>query len=293
MAKKKISRSLMKSGGNIPLVASLIVLVAFIFGLLIGTLVVAKTASGVKISGLSQMTGSFADGYNAAKKKLNDSGFFPHQTGLLSGTISSINGQDIVFSTSLVNPLDDASLTSRTAVVTPDTVITLYRQKTPTQIAADQAAGQKAITDIQTQITTLQSQMSKCSQGNLVSPATPNSTSDACIATSKQYADALQKQSQIVQQMDVFEKVDNASLSDLKAGMQITVYGTKISQSVNQAGPTPIAASSFTDISEQSKFNVSAIEARDVPALAAPIIPTIHPTASSTPAAPTNSTPLN
>ncbi len=75
MTKRKISKGITKSGGNIPVVASIIVLVAFIAGLLLGSLVIAKAVSGKNVL-ISQMTGSYADGYNAAKKIINDSLFF-------------------------------------------------------------------------------------------------------------------------------------------------------------------------------------------------------------------------
>jgi hypothetical protein len=74
--------------------------------------------------------------------------------------------------------------------------------------------------------------------------------------------------------MSPFAKVDNATLSDLKAGMQITVYGEKIDQTGNKPMANP---ANFADISGSLKFNVSAIDAREVPAPATPSAPAVAP----------------
>ncbi|HTX86724.1 MAG TPA: hypothetical protein VMC41_01490 [Candidatus Nanoarchaeia archaeon] len=268
MAQKKIVKKMMKTGGNVPVVASLIVLIAFIVGLLFGSLVVAKSFSGGKVFLANPMTGSFADGYNAAKQKLAASGILPpRQTGVLSGQITAINGQQITFSAPLANPLDNESLKIRIAVVTDQTVINLSRQKSAEQIRADQASGQKALSDIQSQISALQGELSKCAPG----AATAASNSD-CAAISKNYADAILKQNQAIQQMDIFEKVDNASLADLKPGMQITVYAEKIAPAASQTSGAP-GTSNFADISQLLKFNVSLIEAREISAPASAFLP--------------------
>jgi hypothetical protein len=272
MSKNKISKSFLQGSGKIPVIASLIVLIAFIAGLFAGTLVVAKSISGIKLASIVKMTGSFADGYNAAKKKLLDSGIIPpRQQGILSGQITDISGNNITFTAPLANPLDDESLKTRTAVVANDTTITLYRQKSVEQMAQDQAAGQKAMTDLQGQISSLRIEMSKCQAPTASSSA---KSGDACATLSNEYADAIQKQNQINQQMSPFAKVDNATLSDLKAGMQITVYGEKIDQTGNKPMANP---ANFADISGSLKFNVSAIDAREVPAPATPSAPAVAP----------------
>lgn len=270
MSKRKLEKSVMRCGGNVPVVASIIVLVAFIAGLLLGTLVVAKSYSGGSISALiSPMTGSFADGYNAAKKKLADSGFFGRQmTGSLSGQITKVSGNEVTFTAPLVNPLDDESLKTRTAVADDKTTITLYRQKTADQITADQKAGQTETADAQSQIASFQKQLNKCGPGG-----TSSNTAD-CQKIYDDYNAAMQKLNDARALMDNFAKVDNAKLSDLQAGMQITVYGAEIKQAANQpAAPMP-PAGNFTDISEQAKFTASQIIAREMPAApAAPGIP--------------------
>jgi hypothetical protein len=279
MAKRKMVKGMIRSGGNVPVVASIIVLVAFIAGLLLGSLVLARSVSGKNIL-ISPMTGSFADGYNAAKKKLNDSGYFPHQNGTLSGQITGVNSNEVAFTAPLVNPLDDASLKTRTAVVTNDTTITLYRLKSADQLAADQQNGQKQMTDLQSQISSLQSQMNKC--GPAAIGFTANSAD--CQTISKEYSDALQQMNQANQLMDMYVKVNNASLNDIKSGMQITVYGEKVQQPSNSQ-PAALAPlmNSFADISEQAKFNVSLIEVREMPAAPGNIVPTSANPPAATP----------
>jgi paraquat-inducible protein B len=153
-------------------------------------------------------------------------------------------------------------------------VITLYRQKSADQMAQDQQNGQKTMADLQSQISSLRIEMNKC-QASITSST---KSGNDCAAISAELADAIQKQGQANQQMSPFAKADNATLSDLKAGMQITVYGEKI----NQTGSQPAGyLGNFVDISQSLKFNVSALEVREM--LAAPTAPAA-PAAATTPA---------
>jgi hypothetical protein len=256
MPRRKISKSFLKSGGNMPVVATLMVLIAFIAGLLFGTLLLAKSVG--RITGID--SGSYAAGYDAAKKKLADSGLFPRQNGFLSGQITGVSGNEITFSAPLLNPLDDESLKTRVATVSGDTVVNLYRQKTADQAAADLNAGQKTMEDLQLKINSLQNKVDKC----LVNPA-----GKGCDTAAQEYSDALQKQKQASEQMDAFEKISNPPLTDLKVGMQITVYGEKVRQPENQTVGSPVTEA-FSDISQAVKFTASLIEVRQF--LPAPII---------------------
>jgi len=272
MRKKKISKSIFKSAGNIPVVASVIVLVAFIAGLLLGSLVIVKSIGGKTTFSSSGvvMTGGYADGWNAAKKKVADSGMFPHQNGVLSGKIKQVNGDEVSFTAPLINPLDDQSLTNRTAVITKDTVINLYRQKTSDQIAADQKTAQSNMADARSQLSSLQSQESKCM---MMAPTASTSTDKSdCQTVNKKYNAAQQEMNAAMQLSDMFTKVDNATASDLKADMQVTVYGAATAQTGNQVMP-----GNYADISGQVKFNVSQIVAREVQAAPTPSIPVATP----------------
>jgi hypothetical protein len=168
MKRKKSSGNVFKSGGNIPVVASIIVLIAFIAGLLLGTLVVAKSyigLTGAKTFSGTMMTGSYADGWNAAKAKLKNSNFgmMFGQVKNLSGQVSSVSGNKIVFSAPLSNPLWDDSLKTRTAIISKDTVITVSTPLSPEQMQANQQAGQKQMTDLRAQMDALNSKLADCS----------------------------------------------------------------------------------------------------------------------------------
>lgn len=117
--------------------------------------------------------------------------------------------------------------------------------------------------EFQNQADSLRSLMSKCLPAG-PAPVADNSDSD-CQKISKDYADVLQKINQAGQKADMFEKIDKASAGDLKAGMQITVYGREIKQVENQAAPVVAITGNFEDISEKLKFETSRIEAREAP----------------------------
>ncbi|HTW96931.1 MAG TPA: hypothetical protein VMD74_04720 [Candidatus Methylomirabilis sp.] len=255
MRKKKTSCNFLMCGGNIPLVSSIVVLVAFIFGLLLGSIVMARSVGG-PVSLISSMTGSYADGYNAAKKKLADSGLVPAlPKGVLNGQIAKINGNEVSFTSALANPLDDEALKNRVAVVDSNTTITLYRQKSAEKLAADQQAAQTEISALQATLNDERMKLSKC---NGSSPAN-------CQSLNQEYNDNLQKFNTAEALTDVFEKVDNAALGDLKEGMQISVSGREI-KTEGQAAP----GANLEDISTQLKFTAGSIIAREVTAPPAP-----------------------
>ncbi|MDD4902580.1 MAG: hypothetical protein PHE24_05615 [Patescibacteria group bacterium] len=270
MRKNKIAKGIVKSNGNIPVVLSIIVLVAFIAGLLLGSLVIAKAVGGKNVF-ISQMTGSFADGYNAAKKKLADVGMFVSQSPSLSGQITKVSGNEITFTAPLPNPLDDESLKTRIAVVSKDTVITLYRLKPAEKAASDLKEGQAEMAVLQTQMAALQTQLNKCMMppAAAAQASAANGPSEECQAASKSYNEAIQKSNQAGQKMDAYEKVDKAAITDLKAGMQISVLGQEIKQADNQTAPMAMTGN-FADISQQAKFTVSQVTAREAPAISAP-----------------------
>ncbi len=180
----------------------------------------------------------------------------------MSGQITGVSGNDVIINAPLINPLDDQSLKTRTAVATKDTVITVYKLKSSAQITADAKTGQQEMADAQKQMSSAQAQIAKCGPVVPGAASSSNSTS-GCDQANKDYAAALQQLNQANQLMDIYVKSDNASLSDLKAGMQITVYGEQTAPAANQTvAPLP-GASNFADISEQAKFNVSQIVARE------------------------------
>jgi len=212
--KKKNSNGILKSAGNIPVVASIIVLVAFIAGLLLGSLMVAKSAG---ISG--NIGGTFTDGWNAAKAKLKTSslqGFFMlGEVKSLSGQVETVSGDKVVFSVPLLNPLWDASLKTRTAVIGSATTITVSTQLAPEVMQANRIKAQTEMTDFSTAITALNTKLAKC--------APAQNASSTCAQEQKQLND-LQVQSSVAQRLLLAFSTDaTGTISNIATGDNINV----------------------------------------------------------------------
>lgn len=71
---------------------------------------------------------AFKNGWMAAKQKLIDSGYVNADKNSLSGIIKEIGENKIIFTAELVNPLDDESMKTRTALIAENTKIILRIQ---------------------------------------------------------------------------------------------------------------------------------------------------------------------
>jgi hypothetical protein len=255
MSRKKTSDSILKSGGNIPVVASIIVLVAFIAGLLLGSLVVAKSVSG----GVASTGNTFAAGWNAAKAKLkaaNLPGMFMFgEVKSLAGQVKSVDGNKIVFAAALNNPLWDASLKERTAVIGSETIITIRTQPSPEAMQASQQKAQKEMADLRTETTALNVKLAKC--------APAQDASSTCGQEQKQLSD-LQTQLLAAQRGMFAQAVDTTgSASDIAVGDNISVV-------------------SDSDISEAAQFTPKQIvvnKSSAPAAVSAPAVPAAPPAA--------------
>jgi hypothetical protein len=248
MSRKKVHQaSSSLQTGNIPIIASIVVLIAFITGLMVGSLVAVKAYG----SGVSKGGGSFSQGYAVAKKRLADSGLLTNQAvSFLSGQVNKIVGEEITFSTKLLNPLDNDSLKTRIAVIGADTDITLVSLKSPRLSAADQEAIQKEITDLQTKQSVLQSEVIKCYKAM---------NSAQCQKVSKKNDDLAEKITEAFQKMNPYEKARAASLNEIKPGMQITVFSKEIKSADSNSSVT-----SQEDISSKIKFDAKRVEFMEV-----------------------------
>jgi len=84
--------------------------------------------------------GDYNEGWKAARQKLSNDNGLPGMVGpsdSLAGTAKIINGDRIVFTAPLVNPLDSEDLRERTALITDQTEIVLHRAKTEEDLAAE------------------------------------------------------------------------------------------------------------------------------------------------------------
>jgi hypothetical protein len=246
MRKKKNCESFLKCGGNITITASLIVLVVFIAGLLVGGVFAVERASNGKIF-INQTGGTFADGWNAAKKKLADSGVITFKTSSLSGQITKINGQKISFSTALVNSLDDESLKNRIADVDNNTKIILYRLKSADKLAADKKEAQAEMKTLQEQRAVLHEKINQCGQ-------TASQASKDCLDARVNYDNVTQQMVAAEKKMSIYEEIDNASIIDMKEGMSITVVAQKIKTGDNFK---------LEDIAAKPEFIAGTIQVRE------------------------------
>jgi len=259
MIKKKISKNTLSSVGSIPVVASIIVLVAFIAGLLLGSLVVAKSVSG----GVASTGNTFAAGWNAAKSTLKSANlpgmFMFGEIKSLGGQVKSVAGNKIVFAAALNNPLWDASLKERTAVIGSETIISIRTQPSPEAMQASQKKAQKEMADLRAETTALNIKLAKC--------APAQDASSTCGQEQKQLND-LQTQL-LAAQRGMFAQVVDAtgSASDIAVGDNISVV-------------------SDSDISEAAQFtpkqiivNKSSASTAPVAQPATPAVPTTPPSA--------------
>jgi len=257
MSRKKTSDSILKSGGNIPVVASIIVLVAFIAGLLLGSLMVAKSVSG----GVASTGNTFADGWNAAKAKLKAANlpglFMLGEVKSLSGQVQSVSGDKVVFSASLLNPLWDASLKTRTAVIGSETIITVSTPIAPEVMQANRQKAQNEMDAWRVESDMLSAKLAKC--------APAQNASSTCGQEQKQLSDL--RVQLLASQSLMFNSFLNATgtPSDIAAGDNITIV-------------------SDSDISEAAQFTAKQIIITKNSVPAAPV-PTALPAANAPSAA--------
>lgn len=231
---------------------------------------------------------NFADGWRAAKEKLAETNPMMNNVFSLSGQVKEVSGKEISFNSNLVNPLDDEALKVRTAVVTGDTKVTIWKLKTPEQIANDQKDGQAKMASLQQESEDLRSTMMNCDKARMEIIAAPaaNEESAECKDARNQFGEVMKKMDEARQQMDMYQKIENASLSDVKPGWSINVTSVVI----KKAGETDTPAAMMSqneNIASVQKFNAGSIDLREMmvgpaianPPLTAPAAPAAVPPA--------------
>ncbi|HAS84529.1 MAG TPA: hypothetical protein DCS23_00425 [Candidatus Yonathbacteria bacterium] len=92
--------------------------------------------------------GTYQEGFNAAKKLVEESSFgmmlrTPDDTRTLSGTVTSVQGNRITIHTQTMNPFEDPALLDRTIIVTKDTKISKLTTKDPKVMQSETEAFMK------------------------------------------------------------------------------------------------------------------------------------------------------
>ena len=263
------------------------VVVALLIGLVSGFYLsgMSKGVSGNKIAGGEMKKGdfkdNFADGWRAAKEKLAEMNPMINNTFSLFGQVKEVNGKEISFTSNLVNPLDDESLKTRTAVITGDTKVTIWKLKTQEQFASDQKDSQAKLTSLQKESDDLRATVMACDKARMGTAvaATPAATEESaeCKTARNQSNEMMKKMDEAGQQMDMYQKIDNANLSEVKAGWNVSVTSATIKND-DKAGAPVAAMYQNENIASAQKFNAGSIDIREMmatptftnPAMSAP-----------------------
>ncbi|MFA6995582.1 MAG: hypothetical protein WC249_04260 [Patescibacteria group bacterium] len=178
-------------------ISLVVALVFFVFGYFVGGLQVAGP-NGQSVPGQSLIPGgnTYQAGYDAAKKRLADSGFVPmmnFEVKNVSGKVTAVKNKAITLKIRPLEPLADPSLDVRTVTVDANTKIYISEQK-------DQALYQKEMADF-----------NKKMQAQIKNMPKPGETPTASITPS----------APIMPPEPMVKK--EASLTDIKVGAMINI----------------------------------------------------------------------
>lgn len=202
---------------------------------------------GTQVHGISPLAKNCVDQTTQqVTDTLIKAGAIKDYTNSLSGTIQSVSGKEVLFTASLVNPLQDASLRNRTAVITDQTKIFVSTLRPQAEI--DQAIKNNAeeLKKLQSAFTVAETALKTC---------LPKSSPSGCINEQGAEQKVRQQISQLQSVSAQYSRVEG-SLSDIKPNWMITVTAGK---SANQ---TPDQQS--TNIANTPKFEAATIEIRQI-----------------------------
>ncbi len=242
------------------LINTIIIILVFVIGLVLGLIIRPKQSSAPTGS-----QNTYQAGWNAAEQKLVQSGMVPGLNSnipikSLSGTVEKIDGNKLTVKTVPLNPLADSSLDERIVDVDSSTKIFQMTQKDPQEYQKEMAAFQK----------TMQSQ----TQAQISNTANKTNSAKPQTATPPMPFDKKQ-----------------ISLSDLKAGMQISITSSIDIKTAQEFTATEI---DIQPTISQSTPAPSVQPTAPVTSVPTPMPTTTAPTPKITPApavsAPTNTT---
>ncbi len=185
---------------------------------------------------------TFADGWTAAREKLKESGIVGTEARALSGEVSEVKGDKVVFSASLTNPLADESLKTRTAVITNDTELVVRKRKSQEQIEKDQAEAREKLGGLKLKRDNLAKETANCAP-----PAMPGEEGedDECASAFEEYDKVRAEITDLeIKAMDDYSEIADAKISDIEKGYSLIVTAGE-------------------DIAEKKEFKAIKIEARE------------------------------
>lgn len=148
----------MKNMKRSPLAAIIII---FLVGILAG-FATGWTARGQGRLLIDNKNMAASDVLESIKDKLREEGQLREEVSSLSGVVKEVNGDEVVFEVDLVNPLQDESLRTRTAVVNEGTEIVILSPKTKEEIMADKEEYERKRSSLNRQEANIASELKDC-----------------------------------------------------------------------------------------------------------------------------------
>lgn len=204
---------------------AILVVLALLIGLVAGFYSAGMSKGSVSKAGTGAQKGNykdtFADGWRAAKEKLEASALFnlPGMTDnkIISGTVKEVANGKVVVETALRNPLDDEALKTR-SVSLSGSKISVRMFRSSEEIDRVRKASEIELKSINDELNALEKKLSSCQ------PASVAVTNDPC-ADDRAERDELFKKSMEVRNsmMNEYYDVQNPSVNDIKPGYFVTV----------------------------------------------------------------------
>lgn len=228
---------------NTIIIVIIVAVIAFTVGLYVGDTYGTGVVIGTKVATkeMGDYKNTFADGWKAAQERLEEAGLAAVPGGeikTLSGDVSEVKGDRIIFIANLYNPLASENQRTKTAIITKNTKITFYRAKTMDEKEAKQTEADEELGGLRLERDSLSNQLVGCDPGVIPEE-------DLC-AEEREELFAIEGKIMDLEfsAMSEYIAVENAKLSDIKKNYSITVDADE-------------------DISEKSEFEAAKIEVRE------------------------------
>ena len=181
------------------------------FGLFIGALALNGQVGGV---------GSFASGWNAARNKLYETGYFENQMTSMTGKVKEVGNKEIIIETSLPNPLEDESLKTRKVLIGDNTELIFKKLKSKEEYEKDMAEGEAKQADINRRMTIAQNNLENCYS---------NDVEEVDCVSEREAVQSIRVEMTANGELgDRYKVAENFNLSDIAPGYTVNIQSKKI-----------------------------------------------------------------
>jgi seryl-tRNA synthetase len=148
-------------------------------------------------------------------------------------------------------------------VIDDNTKITVWKLKSAEQAEKDRQEAQAEINKLQKENSALQTELSACGGAGPAMMAAANE-SEACKTARARANEIMNDMMKANQKMDMYEKIANAKLSDIKSGWNIMVTA-ELKKDGGKDAPVagPAMMNQYENIASVQKLSASSIEARE------------------------------